>query len=132
MSEAIKLVLEDLESVFSVTESILEEYDSNIRLQVPVLVEMVATKLKLDEKQKRLYDPVIRLFLKKHPDWNISTGAKGGIERVSDKLNRENNKKQKAVVKSQLKAQIEAKAIDIITTPQLDVSQTPESDLDDL
>jgi hypothetical protein len=160
-NETMSSVLEDLSEVFSATNDSLNEWTGAGTLQFPVLLAMMATKLNWDDKQMREADPLVRYFVRKHPDWHVTRGAHGGIMRITDKQKKEASKASKASAKDQLKAQIEAKAattaapvtsvVTAVVTPvaapvmpvaasvmptvssvDLDDSDNEESDLDDL
>jgi len=109
MSDVIKNILDDLTSVFTATDSVLNDWTNEGNLQFPALLGMMAVKLNWDDKQMREADPLVRYYVRKHPDWYVTRGAHGGIMRTSDKQKKDAEKLAKASIKNDLKAQIEAK-----------------------
>jgi hypothetical protein len=77
---------------------------------------MLAVKLNWDEKQVRENDPIVRYYVRNHPDWYVTRGAHGGIMRTTEKQKKEAEKTAKTTVKEQMKAAIEAKAAQAVTT----------------
>lgn len=108
-NDTITTVLEDLTAVFSAADTALNDWKGDCNLQFPVLMLTLAVKLNWDEKQMRETDPLVRYYVRKHPDWYVTRGAHGGIMRTTDKQKKEAAKASKASVKDLLKAQIEAK-----------------------
>lgn len=125
-NDTITAILDDLTLMFDATDEILNEWTGNANLQFPLLVQMMAVKLNWDEKQMREADPLIRYYVRKHPDWHVTRGAHGGIMRISDKLKKEAAKLSKASVKDQLKAQIDSKIASSVTTT--DTSSVEDSE----
>lgn len=109
MNNTIKSVLDGLASVYEVTDEVLNGYTGTAKLQVPVLMQMLAIRLNWDASQVRRMDPLVRHYITNNPDWHISRGAHGGIERASDKQKKEAERLAKASLKAQIKAEIEAK-----------------------
>jgi hypothetical protein len=109
MSDNIQSTLDDLTAIFTATDEVLSGWTGEGNLQFPTLIGMMAVKLNWDEKQAREADPLIRFYVRKHPDWYVTRGAHGGIMRLADKQKKEAAKTAKAAIKDQLKAQIEAK-----------------------
>ena len=70
-------------SVFVATETSLSEWSSEDNIQFPNLVCMVGKRLKLDAANVAEIDPIVRRYVRTHPDWRVSRGAKGGIMRKS-------------------------------------------------
>jgi hypothetical protein len=109
-SDTIKAVLDDLSEIFLVADSVLNEWTGEGNLQFPMLLGMMAVKLNWDDKRMREVDPLVRFYVRKHPDWYVTRGAHGGIMRATEKQKKDAAKLAKASIKEQLKAQIEAKA----------------------
>lgn len=109
MSDSIKSRLAELSSLFEETDTILNEWTSVSCLQIPTLVSNLALKLNWDAKQARENDPLIRWYIRNHPDWYITRGAKGGIMKREDKQKKELAKQALLDVKAQLKAALDAK-----------------------
>lgn len=108
MNSAISICIDKLNSIFISTEEALSEWTETKNLQFPELMRMLSEKLTLDEKQLREYDPLVRFYVRNHPEWYVTRGAKGGIMRVSERQKKENAKAAKDAVKAALKANIEA------------------------
>jgi len=109
MSDIIKNILDDLTGIFTATDSVLNDWTSEGNLQFPALLGMMAIKLNWDDKQVREADPLVRYYVRKHPDWYVTRGAHGGIMRTASKQKKDAEKLAKVSVKNDLKAQIEAK-----------------------
>jgi len=85
----IKDFLDRLEPVAEAVENELNEWKEDSNLQVPKLLNSLALKLNWDDKKVRQMDSVVRLYIHDHPDWHITRGAGGGIQRksIKDKKN---------------------------------------------
>lgn len=99
MSDAIDSTLEDLKSLFAVTDQVLSEWNKEGNLQFPVLLGMMAVRLNWDEEQVRQSDPIIRYYVRRHPDWHVTRGAGGGIMRASEKQKKDAEKQNKDAVR---------------------------------
>lgn len=128
-TDTINTVIDELTAIFTATDEVLSDWRSETNLQFPTLVGMLAVKLNLDEKQMREVDPLIRYYVRKHPDWYVTRGAHGGIARIADKAKKEQAKTAKNTAKEQLQAQINAKVaqasaapINITTAPVVKVT----------
>lgn len=109
-NNTIQDILEQLDVLFRTTDDVLNSWDGSAgNLQFPALFNMMAIKMNWDEKQMREADPLIRHYIRKHPEWHVTRGAHGGIMRTSDKQKKEDAKIAKAQLKEQMKASIEAK-----------------------
>jgi len=128
----IKTVLDELTAMFAVTNEILNDWKGEGNLQFPALLGMMAIKLNWDDKQMKEADPLVRYFVRKHPDWYVTRGAHGGIMRTTDKQKKEALKTSKNSIKDQLKAQIEAKVASTVvvinTDPDTGASTTTVED----
>lgn len=109
MSNVIKTVTDQLVTIFSATEEILAGWQEDSNLQFPHLVSMVALKMNWSEKQLREADPIVRFYVRNHPEWYVTRGAHGGIMRTADRQKKEQSKAAKEALKQQMKANIEAK-----------------------
>lgn len=109
MSDSIKTRLSELSSLFEETDLVLNEWTSASCLQIPALVSTLALKLNWDAKQARENDPLVRWYVRSHPDWYITRGAKGGIMKREDRQKKETAKQALLDVKAQLKAELDAK-----------------------
>lgn len=125
MSQSIQVVLDDLMSIYKVTDEVLDEWKDKGKgnLQFPDLLGMMAVKLNWNEKQMREADPLVRYYVRKHPDWYVTRGAHGGIMRTEEKQKKEQEKANKSSIKDQMKAAIEAKAAQ--ATPTIDEDPAP-------
>jgi len=121
-NNTITTILDDLTMMFEVTDEVLNDWNGDGNLQFPLLVQMMAVKLNWDDKQMREADPLVRYYVRKHPDWHVTRGAHGGIMRISDKLKKEAAKLSKASNKELLKAQIDAKIASSVTTVDVTAS----------
>lgn len=110
MNSAISICIDKLNSIFISTEEVLDTWTETKNLQFPELMRMLSEKLHLDEKQLREYDPLVRFYIRNHPDWFVTRGAKGGIMRMSERQKKEASKAAKDAIKNALKSTIEAKA----------------------
>ena len=120
-------ILDDLTEVFNATDDALNDWKGDGNLQFPLLVQMMAVKMNWDEKQMREADPLIRYYVRKHPDWYVTRGAHGGIMKTADKLKKDSAKVAKASIKDQLKVQIDAKvAQSVTTTDSIDLADSEE------
>jgi hypothetical protein len=102
-------ILNDLDSVFEIVDECLSEWKGDENLQFPILVPMVALKAKWDDKEMRYYDPIIRFYVRKHPDWHVTRGAHGGIMPATEKQKKDAAKLAKETAKAQVKAALAAK-----------------------
>jgi hypothetical protein len=127
-NDTVKSVLDNLEAIFTATNDCLNDWKGDGNLQFPALVGMMAVKLNWDEKQMREADPLIRYYVRKHPDWYVTRGAHGGIMRTTEKQKKEAAKSAKASAKDQLRAQIEAKASTLSATTTVDSSSDDSDD----
>jgi hypothetical protein len=109
MNSTIQKALDSLFPVFEKTEETLSEWTGAGNLQFPVLLTSLASKLNWDDDQVRRLDPIVRYYVRVHPEWCVTRGAHGGIMRLSDKKKKEDAKAVKSTVKDQVKAAIDAK-----------------------
>ncbi len=99
---------DSLAPLFQVVDEVLNDYTGDKCYQLPLLLMNVSAKMNWDAegKQLRAKDPIIRHYIKNHPDWDITRGAHGGVVRRAE------NEKKKAAIKAKLEA-IEAAKKDI-------------------
>jgi hypothetical protein len=109
MSDTIETIINDLTSLFELTDEVLSEWQGEGNLQIPVLLGMMAVKMNWDEKQVRENDALIRYYIRRNPDWHVTRGAHGGIMRTSDKQKKEDAKLAKETAKKQMQEAIAAK-----------------------
>ena len=99
MNNSIQTTLDELTTIFNTTDEVLSEWNQPTNLQFPVLMGMIAVKLNWDDKQLREADPIVRFYVRKHPDWYVTRGAHGGIMRVADKQKKEDARLAKSTIK---------------------------------
>jgi hypothetical protein len=123
-NEVIQKVLDELVPIFQAADTALSEWTGEGNLQFPVLLGMMAVKLNWDEKQVREADPLVRIYVRRHPDWYVTRGAHGGIMRSAEKQKKEAAKLAKDLAKKQMADAIEAKtaAVAQATNPITDNS----------
>src|SRR5208282_2072247 len=101
---------EDSRVIYLATEESLEfDWDRKENLQFPNLLTFVMSRLKADPKTASDIDPHMRSYVRKHPKYYVSRGAKGGIMLMSVHLARLAKKGAVEVAKQELKAQVDAK-----------------------
>jgi|SRR5579885_3098755 len=110
MSNPKQSIMDDFSSLYDAVTEALSEWRGEGCLQFPSLLATLAVKLNWNESQVREYDPVVRIFVRRHPDWHVTRGAHGGIMRASEKQKKEEAKAAKDRAKAEMKAAIEAKA----------------------
>ena len=109
MNETVKLMLEEDQVIYEATDAVFNNWNWNSNLKIPDLLGMLAVKLNWDDKQLKEADSVVRRYIRRHPDWDITRGATGGVQPMFAKQKKDAAKQAKAAVKQQLKAQIDAK-----------------------
>jgi len=132
MSDSIKIFLDKLEPVIDAVETELNEWKENKNLQVPLLLNNLASKLNWDDKKVRQMDSVIRLYIHDHSDWHITRGAGGGIQRKSLKEKKDLEKLAKDAAKLEVRKMLDdklaAKAIQADPSDLIDSSLDNEDD----
>ena len=104
----IESYFESLDPVFTTVDEVLNDWTDEGCLQLPTLLGIVQLKMDWDDKELRAKDPLIRDYIRNHPDWYITRGARGGIMRMSDKQKKEAVKEAKEKVKAEINAQLDA------------------------
>jgi hypothetical protein len=130
MSDHIDTVLDNMVGIFNATDEVLNNWNGEGNLQFPALFGLMAVKMGWGDKEVREADPIIRYYIRRHPEWHVTRGAHGGIMRISDKQKKEEAKTTKNSVKKQLQAALEAKVQSMINKPVISVEST-DDDLDD-
>lgn len=115
--ETVQTIFEELTMIFQMTERVLNEWNSPGNIQFPVLLGMVAVRMGWDERQLRENDPFIRKYIRKHKEWCIARGAKGGIMRASEKQKKDEMQMTKSAIKQQIEAVIAAKTSNTPSEP---------------
>lgn len=110
-------------SIFTETEKILAEQVDN-DLKFPQLISLVSAKLNVSSDEQKVVDPFVRFYVKFHPDFHASRGAKGGIEKMEDYQTRALAKAAKVSLKKELVAEIDARIAAIDSEEEAPVSAT--------
>jgi len=110
MSDPIEVNLQNVRALWQATDQFLSEWKEEGNLQIPELIKTMTRSLNWDEKTVRDNDPLIRYYVRHHPDWHVTRGAHGGIMRTSDKQKKEAAKQAKDVAKQIMVQALEAKA----------------------
>jgi ElaB/YqjD/DUF883 family membrane-anchored ribosome-binding protein len=128
-------LLQDIGELIEATDEVLNGWTGENNLQFPVLLGMIAVRYNWDEKQVRRADPFVREYIRNHPDWYVTRGAKGGIMRASVKNKKEAAKSSKDAVKKQMQALIESKVASLVGNKPVqnvvDTNPASEDDTDD-
>lgn len=130
MSSHIEIVLDNMVGIFEATDEILNNWGGDGNLQFPALFAMLAIKMGWGDKEIREADPIIRYYIRRHPEWHVTRGAHGGIMRISDKQKKEEAKSAKNSVKKQLQAALEAKVQAMMSSPVI-AKESSDDDSDD-
>lgn len=115
MSEQVNKMVEEAREIYRATEEALQkDWDQKENLQFPNLLSFVVARLKANPEKASEVDPFMRTFVRKHPDYYVSRGAKGGIMLRSVYEARLNKKAQVEAAKKVLSDQVDAT---VATTP---------------
>lgn len=104
----ISTVLDNLSEIFQTTEDTLSDWRGDGNLQFPALMGMLALKLNWTDKDMREADPLVRYYVRRHPDWYVTRGAHGGIQRMSEKKKKDAQKQAKEDAKRKMQEAIDA------------------------
>jgi hypothetical protein len=108
----IQTYLDSKVPLFRIVDEALGDWSGEGCLQFPVLMGIVNTKMGWEDeegkKTSRANEPIVRDYVRNHPDWYVTRGAHGGIMRRADKLKKEEALAAKAKAKAELAAAIEA------------------------
>lgn len=96
-------------SVYVASEQELSEWVSEDNLQFPHLISLVGKRLQMDVASHTEIDPIVRRYVRTHPEWRVSRGAKGGIMRLSVWQKKQGAKDALAAAKKVVTAQVDAK-----------------------
>lgn len=91
-----------------VVDEVLNEWAGDGCYQFPALLGQIKLKMNWDDKQLRANDPIIREYIRNHPDWYVTRGAHGGIMRSSEKQKKDDAKAAKEKAKAEINAQLDA------------------------
>lgn len=89
-------------------DAALSDWKGEGCLQFPILMTSVSAKLGWDSETQRKKEPIIREYVRNHPDWYVTRGAHGGIMRRSEKEQKDALKAAKDKAKAELNAALEA------------------------
>lgn len=123
----IQSYLDNQAPILLVVDEVLNEWNGEGCLQFPTLMAKVSAKLLWDEKQIRAKEPIVRDYVRNHPDWYVTRGAHGGIMRAAEKQKKEAEKAAKAKVRAELEAEVAKKAAEAAAqtaTPAADNTNT--------
>lgn len=111
MNDNVKSYLAFCQQVSEATEQSLESYfaKSEENLQFPNLVAMVSNLINHDPKVVADVDQHVRQYVRRHGDYHVSRGAKGGIMKMAVYQKRQAGKAAQEAAKQQIAAQVEAK-----------------------
>jgi len=108
----IQSYLDSKVAMFQIVDEVLNDWTGEGCLQFPTLMGTVTIKMGWEgddgEKTARANEPIIRDYVRNHPDWYVTRGAHGGIMRASEKHKKEEAKAAKEKAKAELTAAIEA------------------------
>jgi hypothetical protein len=111
----IQSYLDSKVSMFQIVDEVLDAWSGEGCLQFPTLIGQVNAKMnwigKEGEKLSRANEPIIRDYVRNHPNWHVTRGAHGGIMRASEKQKKEEAKAAKDKAKAELAAAIEAEVV---------------------
>ena len=130
----IQAYLDSKVTMFQVVDEVLNDWTGEGCLQFPTLMATVTVKIGWEgeegEKTARANEPIIRDYVRNHPDWYVTRGAHGGIMRASEKQKKEDAKAAKDRAKADLAAAIEATIARKKAEAAAAVSQTDASTTD--
>jgi|SRR5277367_3181344 len=101
-----------------VVDEVLSDWRGEGCFQFPVLLGQVQLKMGWNDdeegkKQLRSNDPIIREYIRNHPDWYVTRGAHGGIMRRSEKYKKEAVAEAKRKAKEEMNAELDAKVAEL-------------------
>ena len=121
MNDNVKNYLAFCQQVSEATEQALEGYfaKSEENIQFPSLVTTVSSMINHDPKVVADVDQHVRQYVRRHADYHVSRGAKGGIMKMAVYQKRQAGKAAQEAAKQQIAAQVEAKvaAATVTATP---------------
>lgn len=104
----IESFLDEQRPTLLIVDKILNEWNGIGCYKVPVLLMEVKDQMNWDDKTLNSKNPIIRDYLRNHPIWFITRGAKGGIMRRSDKDAKQQLIEAKKKAKEELIIQLQA------------------------
>lgn len=110
MSDQVNKATDDAKKIFTATQEALDnDWDQKENLQFPVLFKHVMVRVKADPKAATEIDLFMRSYVRNHPSYYVSRGAKGGIMLRSVADARNAKKAEIEAAKKVLIAQVDAK-----------------------
>lgn len=106
----IESFLDGIAPTLLVVDEVLNEWNGEGCLQFPTLLGLISIKLNWNEKQTRANDPIIREFVRNHPNWYVTRGAHGGIMRSSERQKKLDAEVAKKKAKEEINAMLETRA----------------------
>jgi hypothetical protein len=97
-------------------------------MQFPTLMGMLASRFSWDEKGIKDHDPVVRFYVRTHPDWCVTRGAHGGIMRAANKQKKQAAASAKEALKIVMKQKLETQAASMQSSQDSDFSSEDSSE----
>lgn len=94
--------------IFTAVDQILDAWTGSGCYKMPILLEQITEQFGWDDKTLRCKDPVIRDYLRNHPNYFLTRGAHGGIGRRIEKQKKDQALAAKEQAKAEVNAAIEA------------------------
>jgi hypothetical protein len=113
-------------SIFTETDTIINEYSGKDNMKFPDLINLVSIKLAFAPELLPQVDPFIRYYVRSNPEFHTSRGAKGGIERMSVYQARVKAQQAKSEAKKQITELLEAKLKGPISSPSMPAMPSQE------
>jgi hypothetical protein len=108
ISAHIQAYWETYTETFQFVDQILANWTGVGCYKLPTLLEEVAVQFDWTEEQFRAKDPIVRDYLRSHPLYFITRGARGGIGRRFEKDQKEARLEAKKQAKKEVEMAIEA------------------------
>lgn len=129
MSEQVKKATQNAEAIFTATEEALQnDWNQTGKIQFPTLLGMVLVRLNATADAAVEVDTYMRNFVRKHPSYHVSRGAKGGIELMSAYDKRQANKAAVEAAKVSVREKIDAKVASMTSATTATVATPDQSD----
>jgi hypothetical protein len=104
----IQSFLDSKVSMLIIVDEILNDWSGESCYQLPALLGQIKLRMGWDDKQLRSNDPIIREYIRNHPDWYVTRGAHGGIMRRAEKQKKEAALEAKKKAKEEINAALDA------------------------
>ena len=106
MSSDIDNSLDKIKAIIEETENVLSKHDYKTSLQVPTLLDAVASKLNCSSKD---IDTVVRWHLHNSTTWEIKRGIKGGVRPKEAANSSSLSDDEKKAIKDEINAKLAEK-----------------------